>query len=142
VTVPSGARLHEMKLKASAAKKIAAFRMPSYTQRSICSQVGCLVLALAVLALPLAGISAEPAPILTPLATQLVPLGTSLQSPPTSLFHLPSFAAPARLVLGPSPSAAFAPNADGEGQVQSIASRGFADSGAIDSPHGRSPPSD
>jgi hypothetical protein len=131
-----------MKLKASAAKKIAAFRMPPYTRRLIYSQLCSLALTLALLALPLAGTRIERAPILTPLATELVPLGTSLQSPPTSLFHLPSFAAPARLVLGPLPSAALAANAGSDGQIQNLASPGFPDSGAIDSPHGRSPPSD
>jgi hypothetical protein len=131
-----------MKPKASAAKKIAAFRMPSYTRHSICSQLYCLALTVVLLALPLAGIRIERAPILTPLATELVPLGTSLQSPPASLFHLSSFAAPARLVLGPLPSAAFAANADSDGQIQNIASLGFPDSRAIDIPNGRSPPSD
>jgi len=62
-----------------------------------------LVLALALLALPLAGITIERAPILTPLATELVPLGTSLQSAPSSPFLPTSFMAPARLVLGPLP---------------------------------------
>src|SRR6266852_3155120 len=70
-----------MKPKASAARKIAAFRMPPYIRRPICSQLGFLLLGLTVLALPLAGIRVERAPILTPLATELVPLGTSLQSP-------------------------------------------------------------
>ena len=140
--MPSGPRLQEMKPKASTARKIVAFRMPPYTRRSICSQLGCLVLALALLALPLGGTGTERAPILTPLATELVPLGTSLQSPPTNLLYLPSFAAPARLVLGPLPSTVLAPNPDTDGRVHTITSLGFADSRAIDSPHGRSPPSD
>jgi len=97
---------------------------------------------LALLALPLAGIRMERAPILTPLPTELVPLGTSLESPPAPHLHLPSFVAPTRLVLGPLPSAAFAANADSDGQAQDVASRAFPDSGARDSPHGRSPPSD
>jgi hypothetical protein len=100
------------------------------------------MLTLAVLALPSAGIGIERAPILTPLATELVPLGTSLESPPATGFHPPSFVAPARLVLGPLPSAAFAANADRDGQIQNMASPGFRGSGAIDRPHGRSPPSD
>jgi hypothetical protein len=131
-----------MNPKASAGKKIAAFRMSPYTRTSIYSQLCCLALTLVLLALPLAGIRIERAPILTPLATELVPLGTSLKPPPASLFHLPSFTAPARLVLGPLPSAAFAANADSNGQNQNIASLGFADSGAIDSPRDRSPPTD
>jgi hypothetical protein len=130
-----------MKPKASTAKRIAAFRMPSYTRRPICSQLGCLVLALAVLALPLAG-SIERAPILTPLATELVPLSTSLQSPPSSHLALSSFLAPARFVLGPLPSAVFESDADSKGRIHNLTSFGFPDSRAIDIPNGRSPPSD
>jgi hypothetical protein len=130
-----------MKPKASAAEKIAVFRMFPYTRRLICSQLACLALALALLALPLAGVRIERAPILTPLATELVPLGTNLQSPPAGHLHLPSFLAPARLVLGPLPSADFGPNADSNGQLRDITSLGFPDSRALDSPHGRSPPS-
>jgi hypothetical protein len=131
-----------MKPKASAAKQIAAFRMPSYTRRPICSQLGCLVLALAMLALPLAGFRVERAPILTPLASELVPLGTSLQSPPAGPLDLPSFLAPARLVLGPLPPAVFEPNADSKGRIHNLPNFGFPDSRAIDIPNGRSPPSD
>ncbi len=115
--------------------------MSPYTRRSICSQLGCLVLALAVLALPLAGISIERAPILTPLATELVPLGMSLQSPPSSHLDLPSFLAPARLVIGPLPSAALGPNADSKGRIRNLTSLGSPDSRPIDIPNGRSPPS-
>jgi len=113
--------------------------MPSYTRRSICSQLGCWVLALAVLALPLAG-SIEYEPILTPLATELVPLGTSLQSAPNSHFNLPPFLAPARLVLGPLPFTAFEPNADCKARIR-LTSFDFPDSRSIDVPNGRSPPS-
>jgi len=100
-----------------------------------------LVLALAALALPLAGVSIDRAPILAPLATELVPLGTSLQSPPSSHLDLPSFLAPARLVLGPLPSAVFGPNADSKGWIHNLTSFGFPDSRAIDITNGRSPPS-
>ena len=100
------------------------------------------MLALAVLALPFAGIRIERAPILTPLATELVPLGMSLESPPATRFHLPSLVAPARLVLGPLPLATLAPNPDSDGRVHNITRPGFPDSGAIDHPNGRSPPSD
>ena len=141
VTVRSGSWLQPMKPKASTAKKIAAFRMPPYTRRPICSQLGCLVLALAVLTLPLAGIRFERAPILTPIATELVPLATSLQSPPSSPVDLPSLLAPARLVLGPLPSAVFGPNADSKGLIHNLTSFGFPDSRPIDIPNGRSPPS-
>jgi hypothetical protein len=115
--------------------------MFSYNRRLICSQLGGLVLALALLALPLAGIAIERAPILTPLAADLVPLGTSLQSPVVSLFHPTSFMAPARLVLGPLPSAVFEPNADSKDRIHSLIRLGFPDSRAIDIPNGRSPPS-
>jgi hypothetical protein len=100
-----------------------------------------LVLTLAVLALPMAGIAQERAPILTPLATELVPLGTSLQSPPAGRLHPPSFLAPGRLVLGPLRSASFRPNAHSSGRIRGITSPGFPDSHAIDIPNGRSPPS-
>jgi hypothetical protein len=83
--VRSGSLLQLMKPKASAGKKIAAFRMSPYTRDSIHSQLCCLALTLVLLALPLAGIRIERAPILNPLATELVPLGTSLQ-PPISPF--------------------------------------------------------
>jgi len=116
--------------------------MPLYTLRSSCSQLGCLVLTLALLAFPLAGTKPERAPILIPLATQLVPLGTSLQSPPSSHLDLPSFLAPARLVLGPLPSAVFGPIAESNGRIHNLTSFGFLDSHAIDIPNGRSPPSD
>jgi hypothetical protein len=115
--------------------------MFSYNRRLIFSQLGCLVLALALLALPLAGITIQRAPILTPLATYLVPLGTSLQSPPISLFHPTSFMAPARLVLGPLPSAVFEPDVDGKGRLRNNGSPAFSDSQALESPNGRSPPS-
>jgi hypothetical protein len=115
--------------------------MFSYNRRLICSQLGRLVLALALLALPLAGITTEHAPILTPLAADLVPLGASLLSSPLSLFHPTSFMAPARLVLGPLPSGVFEPNADSKGRLRNNTSLPFPDSRALDSPHGRSPPS-
>src|ERR1700674_1190171 len=125
-----------MKPKASTARKIEAFRMAPYTARLTCSQLGCLVLTLALLALPLAGTAQEPAPILIPLATELVPLGTSLESPPAGHFSQPSFVAPARLVLGPPPISAFGPNAGSKGRTSNITSLGFPDSCAKDLPHG------
>ena len=97
---------------------------------------------LVLVALPLAGTTAERASILTPLNTELVPLGTSLQSPPSNLFHLPSFVAAAKLVLGPLPSAVFAPNPESDSRLQNIGSLGFSDSLATDNPNERSPPSD
>jgi hypothetical protein len=112
-----------------------------YSRRLVCSQLGCLVLAVAVLALPLAGICIQREPILTPLARDLVPLGTSLQSPPSGHLDLPLLLAPARLVLGPLPLAAFGPNADSKGRIHNLASFVFPDSGSIDVPNGRSPPS-
>ena len=139
--VRSNYRLKQMKPKASAARKIAAVRMLPYKGRSICSQLSCLVLALALLASPLASISTERAPILTPLTTNFVPLGTSLQSPPSSHSELPAFLAPARLLLGPLPFEAFGPNADSQGQIRGLASLGFPDSRPMDIPNGRSPPS-
>jgi hypothetical protein len=116
--------------------------MPPYTRRPIRSQLGFLVLALTVLALPLAGTRVERAPILTPLATELVPLGTSLESPPITRLDLPSFLAPARLVLGPLPSAIFGTNAESKGRIHNLTNLGFLELRALDIPNGRSPPSD
>jgi len=115
--------------------------MSSYIRRPICSQLGRLVLALVVLALPLAGLSVARTPILAPLATELVPLGASLQSPPSGNLDLLSFIAPARLVLGPLPLAPFGPNTDYNGRLHNFANVGFPDSRSIDVPNGRSPPS-
>jgi hypothetical protein len=131
-----------MNPKASATRKIAAFRMLPYTRRVFRPQLGCLVLTLILLALPLAVTTQERAPILVPLAIELVPLGTDLQSPPASLSHLPSLVAPARLVLGPLPWAVFVLNPDTGAPLQNIMGPGFPDSSATDCPHGRSPPSD
>jgi hypothetical protein len=114
--------------------------MSSYNRRLARSQLGCLVLTLSVLALPLAGVARERAPILIPLATELVPLGSSLQSPPGGPFDAPSFLAPARPVLGPLPSAFFELNADSNGQIRNLTNLRFPDSRAIDIPNGRSPP--
>jgi hypothetical protein len=95
----------------------------------------------ALLALPLAGISIERAPILAPLATKLVPLGTAVQSPPSGHSDLPSLLAPARLVLGPLPPAVFGPNADAESRIHNLPSFGLPESPSVEVPHGRSPPS-
>jgi hypothetical protein len=130
-----------MKPKASTIQKIAVRRIFSYNRHLIWSQLGCLVLTLALLALPLAGVTIQRAPILIPLAADLVPLGTSLQSPPVSVIHPTSFMAPARLVLGPLPSAVFEPDADSKGRFRNNTSPVFPASGAIDSQNGRSPPS-
>jgi len=114
--------------------------MPLYILRSACSQLGCLVLTLALLAFPLAGTKPEHAPILIPLATHLVPLGASLQSPSGSPFQLPSFLAPGRLVLGPLPSPPLAPNLYSDSRLH-ITSHVFRYPGATDRPNCRSPPS-
>src|SRR5208283_4150525 len=116
--------------------------MPSYTRRTICPQLCCLVLTVALLVLPLAGVRVESAPILSPLVTELVPLGASLRSPPASQFPPPSFAALGRLLLGPLPRASLVPSAGSNGRIHNITSPGFADSRASDHPHGRAPPSD
>src|SRR5438105_1901376 len=105
-----------MKPKANATRKTAALRIPFYTRRSTCSQLCYLILALVLVAIPLAGVRAEHATILTPLAAELVPLGTSLQAPPANPFHLPSFAAPAKSVL--RAATAFTPEHSGSGRLQ------------------------
>jgi hypothetical protein len=131
-----------MKTNTNAAWKIVTFQMARCAQRSICSRLGCLILTVPLLVLPLRGIEYKPAPLLTPLVTELVPLGTSLESPPASSLHLLSFLASARLVLGPVPSAAFGLKAEGNGQLCSVTGRGFLDPRSVDTPHGRSPPLD
>jgi len=98
-------------------------------------------MAVALLALPLAGISIQRAPILTPLVTTLVPLGTAVQSPPSGHLDLPSLLAPARLVLGRLPPAVFEPNADGDSRIHNLPSFGLPESPSVEVPHGRSPPS-
>jgi hypothetical protein len=115
--------------------------MVSYNRRLIRAQLGCLVLAVTMFALPLAGIRVAPAPILTPLNTELVPLGTNLQSTPNSPLDRTSFVSPSRLVLRPLPSV-IVPNVDSNGRIRNITNLGFANSHAIDIPNGRSPPSD
>src|SRR5215469_11422147 len=89
-----------MELKASALSKIAAHRMSSYSGRYRCSQLGCLLLALAVLSLPLAGRETGAEPLLVPLATRLVPLGPGLEAPQPAPLHVPDSAAPLKNVLG------------------------------------------
>jgi hypothetical protein len=115
--------------------------MPRYIRRSISSQLCCLYLTLALLALPLAGTRAERGPNLVALATELVPLVTVLQAPTTDPSQLPVLVASTRLALGLLASAAFVPNPDSGDRFQIIAGPDLADSGAIDNPHGRSPPS-
>jgi hypothetical protein len=129
-----------MTLKAKATEKIAALRMSAYSRVSIRSQLYCLVLALALIALPAAGMKVEDSPFLTVLATELGPLGTSLQGPPPGLLHLPPLGGAAKLVLG-GVSSTPRTNPAGEGRFQKIRIPRRADSAAIDGPHGRSPPS-
>jgi hypothetical protein len=114
--------------------------MPPYNPRTICSQLLCLTLTVALLAVPLVGTGNERAPILIPLATELVPLSTSLQSPPVSPFRLPSFATGGKLVLGPLPSPALSLSLDSHVGLR-ITSPSFRDRRASDKPVGRSPPS-
>jgi hypothetical protein len=115
--------------------------MPRYTPRIIASQLGFVALALALFALPLAGIRVDRAPVLAPLTTELVPMGVSLQSPPANLFRLSNLVAPAKLVLGSFATAVSLPRPDPNSEVQNITFVGFADSLTTDNPNGRSPPS-
>jgi hypothetical protein len=138
VTVPSGFRLQETKLKASAINKIAAFRMTSYIQRLGCPQVCCLIATLAIFSLPLAGGEATQTPILIPLATKLVPLGTSLESAPVVVFQFPELAGSAKIPFGPLPRVGFEPNI--RAGAPNIPIVRLPDLGQIDVPHGRSPP--
>jgi hypothetical protein len=133
-----------MKRKAGVVQAIAVFRTALFIPHSICSQLACLILALSLLMLPYRGgvrVHQDPT-ILTPLTADLVPLGTSLEFPPSSTTNLPSFLAPARLVLGPLPAAVIGPNAEGNNQLRSFFCSGFREWRAPDSSNGRSPPSD
>ena len=141
MTVETGSRLQDMKLKVSAAMRIAVFRMPTYTWRRLSAQACCLVLSLSLLALPLAGAKSEREPILIPLATDVVPLGTVLQPAPGDLFHAPLLVAPGKHVLGLMPPRAFVLIPNSDGRPQNLARQDFFDSSSIDSPHGRAPPS-
>jgi hypothetical protein len=118
---------------------IAALRMPAFTHRHLARlQLGCLILALALLSRPLAGIEIPQPPILIPLAADLVPLSTGLQAPPTAFLH--AFTLPAKQVLGLARDPAFAPKAASDAPFE-IGQLGYPGRGAIDNPRGRSPPS-
>ncbi|MGO9452091.1 MAG: hypothetical protein ACLQDV_13780 [Candidatus Binataceae bacterium] len=114
--------------------------MVRYTYRRVFTQLCSLAVVLAFLALPMAGVDAAPAPILTPLATQLVPLGASLESPPAVPFDVPAFAAPAKVVLGLLIPAALEPQRETGGRAFNFAAACLADSNLVDAPRGRSPP--
>jgi hypothetical protein len=130
-----------MKHKASAAKKmVVVFRMASYIARPICAQLGPLVLALSICALPLAGVTHQQFSILTPLATELVPLGTSIQAAPVAAFQLPALLAASRIVLGILIAGFLATNLRGSKRFAIITIAGLVNFGAIESPTGRSPP--
>src|SRR5262249_55693628 len=90
-----------MEPRASALSRIAAQRMSPYIGRYRRSQLSCLILALAVLSLPLSGGKRAAEPILVPLATRLVPLGPGLEAPQSPPLHLPESAAPIKIVCGP-----------------------------------------
>jgi hypothetical protein len=129
-----------MKHKASAAKKIAAFRMASYIVRPLCAQLWPLVLALSILALPLAGLTRQQPSILTPLATELVQLGTSIQAPAVAPFQLHVLLATSRIVFGILIAGYLASN-PGRKRVGIITIAALVSFGALESPTGRSPPS-
>jgi hypothetical protein len=104
------------------------------------SQLCALVLALSLVALPLAGVEIQETQILAPLAMELVPLGSTLQSQPGCLLQHPSAVAPPRLILGTARllEHIFVPAYRNMLQARV---RGFSDPRAIDTPKGRSPPS-
>ena len=127
-----------MELKASALSRIAAHRMSTYSGRYRCSQLGCLVLALAVLSLPLAGRKTAAEPILVPLATRLVPLGPGLEAPHPAPLHLPDSAAPLKIVFGLPAVLGIQPRDCTHG----IRPPAFLTTDSLPglTPHGRSPP--
>lgn len=115
--------------------------MVSFSARLIYARLCPLVLALSLLALPLAGIIHEQPSILTPLATALVPLGASLQSPSVAPFQLPALLAASRIVLGILIAGVLAFNLSGSKRFGIVTIAGVVNFGAIESPTGRSPPS-
>jgi hypothetical protein len=113
--------------------------MLPYTRRACCAQLFGVILALALLVLPLAGIRAEEPTILAPLATSLIPLGSALQSPAQTLSDLPTLVTATKMVLGPLSSAAFAPSQDCLAGLHKL-SLSWLHSDLTDGPRGRSPP--
>ena len=73
----------------------AALRMLLYTQRRAGLQLGCLLLALALLTIPLNGVATPEASSLSPLRTTFIPFEAAIQSPsPTVVqFSLATLAA-------------------------------------------------
>ena len=86
-------------MRASAAYR-AALRMLPYTKRWAVPQLCCLLLAFALISIPLNGMPAPRSPSLVPLKTAFVPFGTSIQSPDPTVVQF-SVAAPSgrRIVL-------------------------------------------
>lgn len=99
-----------------------------------------MVLTLVVAALPLAGIKPESAPILTPVGVEPVPFDTGLRLPSSTPFQPLSLLAPSKLVLGPLPSPALAPDLHSQSRLQ-VGSPGFRDRDLTYRPSARSPPS-
>jgi hypothetical protein len=113
--------------------------MPPYTRRWIYSQLWRLVLALSLVALPLASVEIRGEQILTPLALELVPLGSAIQSPPGCALQHPSAVVPPRLILGHTwlVGQIFVPTQRGMLPAKVPA---FSQALAINTPKGRSPP--
>jgi hypothetical protein len=128
-----------MNAKASAVRKIVAFRTPSYNRSSFSAQLLCSLLTLALLALPIAGSRPEHSRVLTPLATALVPLDASVQSPPCPLPQIPSMLVSGRIVLGSPPSPAILISSNHASGVWIPILR-ISDPDALESPNVRSPP--
>jgi hypothetical protein len=122
-------------------RRVEAFRLETYFSHAMCARVCHLFLMLTLLALPLAGIGGERAPILAPLSAELVLLGTNLQVPPSALPEASSFVDRFRPLLGPLPSAVRATVNDNSGDSINVWHPGFPDSGIGDDHNGRSPPS-
>jgi hypothetical protein len=95
VTVPAELRLQEKSVKASTAHRAAGLRMSSYTAEPARSQMCSVLLALALVMLPMVGVQMRPETVPTPLRTQLVPFGAGVQSLPS-----PSPQAQPRLASG------------------------------------------
>jgi hypothetical protein len=129
-----------MKMNAIAARKRAAFRMPSYTRCAISSQLCTLALTLTLFAIPLTGIETAPVRILTPLPTELVPLGQSLQALPGAPVHMPAFATAARYLLECASQCALGTDEHGRASLnnENVA---LGQLGVIDAPSSRAPPS-
>jgi len=123
----------------ASARYRAALRMLRYTQPRINRQLCALLLALALVSIPLSGIAAPRASSLVPLRTTFVPFDASIQSPNPTPAQF-SIAAPSvkRIAIASNANAfPIPPNRDSQSYLTSDS---HGHSGAVVLASGRSPP--